>query len=95
MSDYSTLKNAGLAAPSGNINLGSATNNVKLYLNGTLDGQGTATYNIGAKPFSLGGGYPNSAVEQFAGHIDEFRVPKGVARYTANFTPPTAKFNLR
>ena len=74
---------------------GSATNNVKLYLNGTLDGQGTATYNIGAKPFILGGGYPNSAIELFVGHIDEFRVSKGVARYTANFTPPTAKFNLR
>jgi hypothetical protein len=32
------------------------------------------------------------ATEPFRGYIDEFRVSKGVARYTAGFTPPAAPF---
>ena len=29
----------------------------------------------------------------YSGHIDEFRVSKGVARWTSNFTPPTAAYS--
>lgn len=48
-----------------------------------------ATYN-----FSTGGvgalvGY---ALSKFQGYIDEVRITKGVARYSSNFTPPTAPF---
>ncbi len=31
--------------------------------------------------------------EYYTGRIDEFRITKGIARYTENFTPPTEPFN--
>jgi len=70
---------------------GSGTNNVKLYLNGVLDGQGTGTYVITANPCAIGSGYPGSTIETFFGYISDFRVTKNVARYLANFTPPTSQ----
>jgi len=30
----------------------------------------------------------------YAGHVDEFRFSKGIARWTANFTPPTAPYGV-
>lgn len=67
----------------------------KLFLNGVQEG---ATYSdgnnyLGAanRPFIGIDGY-NSSASAMLGYIDDLRVTKGVARYTANFTPPSSAF---
>ena len=71
---------------------GSGTNNMKLYLDGVLESQNTNTYTVPVNDIVLGRTYTNFNSEYFNGYIDDLRITKGVARYTANFTPPTAAF---
>jgi hypothetical protein len=66
--------------------------NFKLWANGILDGTSssiTASMDSGIAP-RIGGAAWGS--EWLNGYIDDLRITKGVARYTANFTPPTAAF---
>ncbi len=66
---------------------------VRAFVNGVLMGSGTssAAFSIseigryGISPF----GY------EMNGNLDDIRVTKGYARYTANFTPPTEQFSDR
>jgi hypothetical protein len=65
----------------------------KLWLNGVLDGtSGTITASVTSNVAPRIGAAAVDNQEAFAGYMDEFRITKGVARYTANFTPPTAAF---
>jgi hypothetical protein len=65
-----------------------------LYLNGTSAWTGTSSATIVTRTdtFRIGGPWPNSGPADFNGYIDDFRMTKGIARYTSNFTPPTAAF---
>ena len=73
-----------------------------MYVNG--QSQATNTSSSTRLPiavnYSLGNYYaPTGAIPttnpDFAGYIDELRITKGVARYTANFTPQTITFAIR
>jgi len=67
--------------------------NIKLYVNGTADsgfGTNSDTRNYTGKNICVGGYFSTSYL--WSGYIQDFRVTKGIARYTSNFTPPTTAF---
>ena len=65
----------------------------KLFIDGTQSGSTYSDSTVYTQPndrFILGG-YYNNATYDFDGYIDELRISK-MARYTNNFTPPSAPF---
>lgn len=68
-----------------------ASGSNRLFINGVQSGTATtdtANYN---QAFIRIGAFVNGS-NSLNGYIDDLRVTKGVARYTANFTPPTQAF---
>ena len=65
-------------------------NVASLYLNGVSVGSYTESKTfLSTSDMYIGG---DEFSQSFNGYIDDLRITKGVARYTATFTPPTAPF---
>jgi hypothetical protein len=64
---------------------------VKIFTDGTQTASGTITtsYNQGILVIGVDG---NLIDFPYVGWLDEFRISKGIARWTSNFTPPTEEY---
>jgi hypothetical protein len=68
---------------------------LRLFVDGVQESSTTVSFTIATNnsgPLVIGGGAYAPTTRSFSGYIDELRITKGVARYTANFTAPTAPF---
>ena len=66
-----------------------------LYVNGVSEGSADVSgrdLTGNATDWYVNGAGDGLGTNNYIGYIDELRITKGVARYTANFTPPTAPF---
>ena len=70
---------------------GTGTNQTKIYIGGTNDGTGTVSTDF-TQTNAAYVGANRTGGDPMNGYIDDLRITKGVARYTATFTPPTAAF---
>jgi type II secretory pathway pseudopilin PulG len=77
------------------IDNGNSASSWRIFINGvsqtlTLQaGAWNGTINNWAAPLTVG----TLTTQYFNGWIDEFRISKGIARWTENFTPPTAAYS--
>jgi hypothetical protein len=70
---------------------GTGSNQTKIYIGGTNDGTGTVSTDFNQTSVMYVG-CNRTAGDPMKGFIDDLRITKGVARYTANFTAPTKAF---
>lgn len=68
-----------------------SSNILTMYVNGVSQGSYTESRTLSATKLIIGS-YGDPQFYAFGGYIDDFRVTNGIARYTSNFTPPTATF---
>ena len=63
---------------------------LRTFINGVLKNNFTNSDNFSATTDLTLGKYAGNATLRFAGYMNDFRVYKGVAKYTSSFNPPTA-----
>ena len=71
---------------------------IRVFINGNLEKTGssdTSVYDFGQGGTCVGDSPWDGAQGWFSGYIDDLRITKGYARYTAAFTPPTGPFPLQ
>jgi hypothetical protein len=65
----------------------------RIFVNGTVEATSSTSYTITAGgQLYIGAGWFAPASRDTSGYIDDLRITKGVARYTANFTVPARAF---
>jgi hypothetical protein len=72
-----------------------SSSTVRVFINGTVSGTptiSTRSYGTVATYIGTYGGSLN--IQNFIGYIDDLRITRGLARYTANFTPPQGPLPL-
>jgi hypothetical protein len=65
---------------------------IKLYIDGANVGSAWSSSATFTGAITVGAGVENTIFPTSACYIDDLRITKGIARYTADFTPPTAPF---
>jgi hypothetical protein len=63
--------------------------NIRFFFDGVLKNTSTDSNNLTLNTLSIGSG---NIWGNYFGYMQDFRITRGVARYTANFTPPTTAF---
>ena len=70
-----------------------SSNVYRVFVNGVLGNSVTTTFNFDGTILNIGKHRDSNYF--FHGYLDDIRITKGVARYTSNFTPPTAALSSR
>ena len=81
----SSVSSIGIGAPMTHIAIVRYSGSLKVYANGSV-----------VRTVASSTNYATSSTIAFASqaYVDELRISKGIARWTANFTPPTSAYNV-